>query len=69
MFQYLPLESRIHEFQDDYYEAIAACHSAGRSDIFVEFMLDKFNSRWTGRWAQVSGEDAYLPEPVRRLRP
>lgn len=29
VFQYLPLESRIHEFQDDYYEAIAACHSAG----------------------------------------
>lgn len=67
VFQYLPLESRIHEFQDDYYETIAACHSAGRSDIFVEFMLDKINLTLDWALAQVSGEDAYLPEPVRRL--
>ncbi len=67
VFQYLPLESRIREFQDDYYEAIAACHSAGRSDIFVEFMLDKINLTLDWALAQVSGEDAYLPEPVRRL--
>ena len=39
LFRYLPIESRIQDFQDDYYAAIAACHSAGRSDIFIEFML------------------------------
>lgn len=67
VFQYLPLESRIHEFQDDYYEAIAACHSVGRSDTFVEFMLDKINLTLDWALSQITGEDAYLPEQVRRL--
>ena len=67
VFQYLPLESRIHEFQDEYYEAIAACHSAGKADVFVEFMLDKINLTLDWALAQVSGEDSYLSEQVRRL--
>lgn len=67
VFQYMPLESRIQEFQDEYYEAIAACHSAGRSDIFVEFMLDKINLTLDWAQSQIAGEDAYLSEQVRRL--
>ena len=43
VFQYLPIESRIHAFQADYYKAISQCHSAGNSDAFIEFMLDKIN--------------------------
>jgi len=67
VFQYLPLESRIHEFQDTYYEAIAACHSAGCSDIFVEFMLDKINLTLDWALTQITGENAYLSEQVRLL--
>lgn len=67
VFQYLPLESRIHECQDEYYDAIAACHSAGKADVFVEFMLDKINLTLDWALAQVSGEDSYLSEQVRRL--
>ena len=67
VFQYLPLESRIHEFQDEYYEAIDACHAAGRSDIFVEFMLDKIDLTLDWALMQLSGEDAYLSEQVRKL--
>lgn len=67
VFQYMPLESRIHEFQDEYYEAIAACHSAGKSDFFVEFMLDKINLTLDWAQSQITGEDAYLSEQVRRL--
>ena len=67
VFQYMPLESLIHEYQDEYYEAIAACHSAGRSDIFVEFMLDKINLTLDWAQSQITGEDAYLSEQVRRL--
>jgi len=67
VFQYLPLESRIHEFQDEYYEAIDACHSMGKSDIFIEFMLDKINLTLDQALAQITGDDAYLSEPVRRL--
>ena len=53
--------------QQEYYDAIAACHSSGNSNVFIEFMLDKINL--TPDWAleQVSGKDACLPETVKRL--
>lgn len=67
VFQYLPLESRIHEFQEGYYDAIAACHVAGNSDAFIEFMLDKINLTLDWALEQVSEKDSYLSEPVRKL--
>ena len=41
LFQYLPLESQIKKFQNDYYEAIVQSHRQGKSNIFVEFILEK----------------------------
>lgn len=67
VFQYLPLESRIQEFQEGYYAAIAACHTAGNADAFLEFMLNMIDRTLDIAWAQASGEDAALPLPVRRL--
>ncbi len=43
IFEYVPIESRIEQFQDDYYDAIAKCHAAGDSDIFIRFMLEKID--------------------------
>ena len=40
IFQYIPIESRIYIFQEDYYNAISACHAAGNSDRFIRFMLE-----------------------------
>ncbi len=67
VFQYLPLENRIHEFQDDYYEAIARCHTAGNSDVFIVFMLDKINLTLDRALEQVSEKDLCLPAEVQRL--
>ena len=67
VFQYLPLESRIHEFQDGYFDAIARCHSEGGSNTFIEFMLDKINLTLDWALEQVSEKDAYLSEAVKRL--
>ena len=67
VFQYLPLESRIHEFQDGYYDAIARCHSEGSSNTFIEFMLDKINLTLDWALEQVSEKDAYLSEAVQKL--
>ena len=67
VFQYLPLESRIHEFQDDYYEAIARCHTAGISDAFIAFMLDKINLTLDWALEQVSEKDICLSDEVQRL--
>ena len=67
VFEYLPLESRIHEFQNEYYDAIAACHAAGSSDFFIEFMLDKINRTLTWAMEQMSGKNSYLSEAVQKL--
>ena len=67
VFQYLPIESRIHEYQPAYYDAISGCHSAGKSDGFIEFMLDKINETLDLALTQASSENAYLSEYVQRL--
>ena len=67
IFQYLPLESRIQAFQEGYYAAIAACHSAGNSDAFIVFMLDKISLTLDWALQQVSEKDAYLSQEVERL--
>ena len=67
IFQFLPLESRVHEFQDGYYAAIAACHSAGKADAFIVFMLEQIDRTLDWALEQVSGKDAYLSPEVRRL--
>ena len=43
IFEYLPIESRIYKYQEEYYEAIAKCHVNGDSNVFVEFMLKMIN--------------------------
>ena len=67
VFRYLPLESRIHEFQDGYYAAIEASHVAGNSNAFIEFMLDKINLTLDWALQQVSERDASLSAEVQKL--
>ena len=67
IFRYLPLESRIHAFQEGYYAAIAACHSAGNSDALITFMLDAINQTLDWAIAQTSGQDAAVSPQVQAL--
>lgn len=39
LFEYLPIESQIHKYQNNYYKAIAICNGLGNSTEFIEFML------------------------------
>ncbi len=39
LFEYVPIESEIKKYQDDYYKAIQHCNDNGNSVEFVEFML------------------------------
>lgn len=39
IFEYVPIESQIKKFQDDYYKSIQMCNLNGNSTIFIEFML------------------------------
>ena len=39
LFEYLPIESQIKKYQEDYYKSIQLCDHAGESTVFIEFML------------------------------
>lgn len=39
IFEYVPIETAIKKYQNDYYKAIANCNSKGDSTEFIEFML------------------------------
>ena len=43
VFQYIPIESQIEKFQDEYYNAIVKCHINGDSNVFIEFMLKQID--------------------------
>ena len=43
IFKYIPIESQIEKFQEEYYDAIAKCHAAGESTIFIKFMLTQID--------------------------
>ncbi|MDD3241331.1 MAG: Fic family protein [Bacilli bacterium] len=43
IFKYLPIETRIKEYQNEYYTAISNCHKNGNSNDFIEFMLKMIN--------------------------
>lgn len=43
IFEYIPIESQIEKFQNEYYEAIARCYVEGESTLFTEFMLSQID--------------------------
>lgn len=67
VFEYIPIESPIEKFQDDYYEAISRCHAAGESTIFIEFMLSQIDKILDDISDQISEKSEYLSESVKKL--
>lgn len=67
VFEYIPIESQIEKFQDEYYEAIAKCHAAGESTIFIEFLLSQTDKILDEVSVQISEENEGLSEAVKRL--
>ncbi len=67
VFEYIPIESQIEKFQDEYYEAIAKCHVAGESTIFIEFMLSQIDKILDDTSVQISEENEQLDEYIKKL--
>ena len=67
IFEYIPIESQIEKFQDDYYDAIAKCHVHGEATVFIEFMLSQIDRILDDVSAQVSEENEKLSEGIKRL--
>ena len=67
IFEYIPIESQIETFQDEYYDAIAKCHVDGESTIFVEFMLSQIDKILDDISIQISEENEQFSEYIKKL--
>lgn len=67
VFEYIPLESQIERFQNEYYDAIALCHTKGNSEIFIEFMLNMINQILDEVILQVNRSNSEVSEYVKRM--
>ncbi len=67
IFEYIPIESQIEKFQDEYYDAIARCHVDGSSTIFIEFMLHQIDNILDDIFVQVNKDDEQLSEYIKKL--
>ena len=67
VFEYIPIESQIEKFQDEYYESIAKCHTEGNSNTFIQFMLEQIDKVLSELIAQISTGDENISEYVKKL--
>ncbi len=67
VFEYIPIESQVEKFQEDYYNAIAECHIDGESTAFIEFMLSQIDKILDDISVQIVEDRAQLSECVKRL--
>lgn len=67
IFEYIPIESQIEKFQDEYYEAIAKCHTEGNSDTFIVFILTQIDKILDEITEQISLYSENISEYVKKL--
>lgn len=67
VFEYIPIESQIEKFQEDYYNAIAKCHLDGESTTFIAFMLAQIDKILDDISVQISDDSEQLSEHIKRL--
>ena len=67
VFEYIPIESQIEKFQEEYYNAIAQCHVDGESTVFIEFMLSQIDSILDDVSVQIYEDSEQISEQLRKL--
>lgn len=67
IFEFIPIESQIEKFQDDYYEAISRCHIEGESTTFIEFMLMQIDKILDEVSVQISESGEQMTEYLKRM--
>lgn len=65
--EYIPLESQIEKFQEEYYEAIAKCHIDGEATFFIEFILSQLDKILDDFVAQVREDNEAISEYTKKL--
>lgn len=66
IFEFIPIESQIEKFQEEYYDAIAKCHLEGESTVFIQFMLEQIDKILDDISDNIN-ENAQLSDCVKRL--
>ncbi len=67
IFEYIPIESQIKKYQNEYYETIDRCHKNGNSNEFIEFMLKMIDEVLDEVSLTVAKESSNISEQVNRL--
>ena len=67
IFEYIPIESQIEKFQDEYYKAISKCHVEGNSNTFIIFMLEQIKNILDEIMNETSSNNDHLTEYVKKL--
>lgn len=67
IFEYIPIESQIERFQEEYYQAIAKCHVDGESTVFIAFMLSRIDQMLDEITLQIGQNSEQLSEHVKKL--
>ncbi len=67
IFEYIPIESQIEKFQNEYYDVIAMCHTEGSSNTFIMFILEQIDKILDEITKQLSSSDENISEYVKKL--
>ena len=67
IFEYIPLESSIERFQEEYYNAIAKCHTEGNSNTFILFILNQLDKTLDELTDQLLADTGSISEYVKKL--
>ena len=67
LFEYIPIESHIYKFQNDYYEAIDKSNKSGNSNVFIEFMLKMIDETIDEVLKNINLESRNISEQVNKL--
>lgn len=67
IFEYIPIESQIEKFQEEYYDVIAKCHQEGSSNLFIEFMLVQIDKVLNEMIKQLNINVEQMSEYVKKL--
>ena len=67
IFEYLPIESQIKKYQDDYYNSINNCNKCGNSNEFIEFMLKMIDETLLDLLRSTSVQSSHISLYVNKL--
>ena len=67
LFEYVPIESEIKKYQEEYYKVIQNCNNNGNSTEFIEFMLKMIDEVLDGLIDGVNTEANHISVYVKKL--